>query len=68
VAPDRSVFWHARVLSGAVSTEQQVALELIRQLEVVSIRDPTLADYVMYVESFIWLPNEPWKCSNLYPN
>jgi hypothetical protein len=45
-----------RVSSGeTLDTEQQLALELIRQLEIVTIRNPSLAAYVKYVESLIWL-------------
>jgi hypothetical protein len=49
------VFTEVRVSSGeTLDTEQQLALELIRQLEIVAIRNPSLS-YVKYVESPIWL-------------
>jgi len=35
-----------------LNTEQQLALELIRQLEIVTIRDPNLAEYLKYVDKF----------------
>ena len=39
-----------------LKTEQQLALELVRQLEVVTIRDPSLAEYVKYVDKFgFWI-------------
>ena len=48
------VFDGMRVSSGEVlNMEEQVALELVRQLEIVTIRDPDLAGYVKYVESRI---------------
>ena len=34
----------------ADKTEQRLALELVRQLEIVTIRDPSLAEYVKYVD------------------
>ena len=40
-----------------LKTEQQLALELIRQLEIVTIRDPSLAEYVKYVDKFDF-----WTC------
>lgn len=39
-----------RVSTGVLKTKRQLALELIRQLEIVTIRDPGLAEYVKYVE------------------
>jgi hypothetical protein len=38
-----------------LKTEQQLALELVRQLEIVTIRDPSLAEYVKYVNKFGFL-------------
>jgi hypothetical protein len=34
-----------------LKTEEQLALELVRQLEIVTIRDPSLAEYVKYVDN-----------------
>ena len=49
------VFTGMRVSTEEVlDTPEKLALELIRQLEIVTIRDPELADYVKYVPSHIW--------------
>ena len=40
-----------------LKTEEQLALELVRQLEIVTIRDPSLAEYVKYVDKFGF-----WTC------
>jgi hypothetical protein len=40
------VFTGMRVLTGTLRTKRQLAFELIRQLEIVTIRDPGLAEYV----------------------
>jgi len=34
-----------RISTGILGTERQLAFELIRQLEIVTIRDPGLAEY-----------------------
>jgi len=39
-----------QVSAGILRTGRQLAFELIRQLEIVTIRDPSLAEYVKYVE------------------
>jgi len=50
------VFSGMCVSAGEVlNTKKKVALELIRQLEAVTIRDPVLAGCVKYVESRIWV-------------
>jgi hypothetical protein len=52
------VFTGMRASTGEVlNFEEQLALELVRQLEIVTIRDPDLARYVKYVESHILLPS-----------
>lgn len=52
------VFTGMRASTGEVlNSEEQLALELVRQLEIVTIRDPDLARYVKYVESHIPLPS-----------
>jgi len=38
------------ISAGILRTQRQLAVELIRQLEIVTIRDPSLAEYVKYVE------------------
>lgn len=43
------VFTGMRVSTGILTTKRQLAFELIRQLEIVTIRDPSLAEYVKYV-------------------
>ena len=46
------MFTGMRVSAGEVlNTEEQLGLELVRQLEIVTIRDPDLAGYVKYVSS-----------------
>ena len=46
------VFTGMRISAGILlRTKRQLAFELIRQLEIVTIRDPSLAEYVKYVES-----------------
>jgi hypothetical protein len=40
------VFTGMRVSTGILRTKRQLAFELIRQLEIVTIRDPGLAEYV----------------------
>ena len=56
------VFFGMRVsYQEQVSTQEEVALELLRQLEIVTIRDPMLVEYVKYVESPIRFPVEPWN-------
>ena len=43
-----------RISAGEVlNTQEKLALELVRQLEIVTIRAPELAEYVKYVESHI---------------
>jgi len=41
------VFTGMRVSAGILGTSRQLAFELIRQLEIVTIRDPSLAEYVV---------------------
>jgi len=49
------VFTGMRVSAGEVlNTQEKLALELVRQLEIVTIRAPELAEYIKYVESRIW--------------
>ena len=49
------VFAGMRVSAGDVlNTQEKLALELVRQLEIVTIRAPELAEYIKYVESRIW--------------
>jgi hypothetical protein len=49
------VFTGMRVSAGDVlDTQEKLALELVRQLEIVTIRAPELAEYIKYVESCIW--------------
>lgn len=49
------VFTGMRVSAGEIlNTHEKLALELLRQLEIVTIRAPELAEYVKYVESRIW--------------
>lgn len=40
-------------LGEVLNTEEQLALELVHQLEIVTIHDPDLTGYVKYVESHI---------------
>jgi len=44
------VFTGMQVSTGILRTSRQLAFELVRQLEIVTIRDPSLAEYVKYVE------------------
>jgi len=49
------VFTGMRVSTGEIlDTPETLALELIRQLEIVTVRDPELADYVKYIPTHIW--------------
>lgn len=57
------VFSGMRAPTGEVlNSDEQLAFELVRQLEIVTIRDPDLARYVKCVESPFFFPMEPWNC------
>ncbi|KIM45480.1 hypothetical protein M413DRAFT_341656 [Hebeloma cylindrosporum] len=68
------VFVGMRVSAATLGTKRQLALELIRQLEIDTIRDPSLAEYVNVVNVMIAdysvksVIQELTRCLALFPN